>query len=312
MENKPNLFIVGAAKSGTTSLYHHLKQHPEVYLSPIKEPNFFSTDIKIEDFSSAYRKRATFVDNRYFNTLPLKEMQLSFIRNSQQYAQLFKNVTTEKIICEASTSYLYSSEAAKNIFDFNPTSKILIIIRNSIERTFSHYLMAVKYGFTSLNFRQAIEKDLAANKKGWGQSELFIELSLYYDQIKRYFDIFPKNQIKIILFDDLVKHQEKTIKEVYNFLSINDQFYTSLDKKNAAETPKYPKTNKLLTDIGIKQLVLKAINNETKQKLKSYLFSKKKNQLSQTDKAFLLPFFEKDNLKTSKLIGIDLSHWLQI
>lgn len=310
MKNKPNLFIVGAAKAGTTSLYYHLKQHPEVYLCPIKEPNFFSTDIKIENFSSAYRKRTTFVDNSYFNTLPLKELQLSFVKNAQQYAKLFQNVTNEKIICEASTSYLYSSEAAKNIFNFNPDSKILIILRNPVERTFSHYLMAVKYGFTSLNFRQAIEKDLATHRKGWGQSELFIELSLYYKQIKRYFDIFPKNQIKIILFDDLIKHQEKTIKEVYNFLSINKQYYTNLDKKNAAEIPKFPKTNKLLTDVGIKQMILKVINNKTKQKLKSYLFFKKKNQLSQTDKIFLLSFFEKDIQKTSKLIGIDLSYWL--
>ena len=312
MKKKPNFFIVGAAKSGTTSLYHHLKQHPEIYLSPIKEPNFFSTDIKIENFSPAYRKRTTFVDNSYFNTTPLKEIQLSFIRNSQQYAKLFQAVTNEKIICEASTSYLYASEAARNIFEFNPTSKILIILRNPMERTFSHYLMAVKYGFTALNFRQALEKDLASPNKGWGQSELFIELSLYYEQLKRYFNIFPKNQIKIILFEEFISHQEQTIKEIYRFLSINPQYYTNLDKKNAAEIPKFPKTNKLLTDIGIKQLVLKAINDKTKQRLKSHLFSKKKNQLSQTDKTFLLSFFKEDIKKTSKLIGIDLSHWLQI
>jgi len=312
MKNKPNFFIVGAAKSGTTSLYYHLKQHPEVYLCPIKEPNFFSTDIKIENFSSAYRKRTTFADNSYFNTLPLREMQLSFIKNGQQYAKLFQDVIHEKIICEASTSYLYASDAAKNIFEFNPASKILIILRNPIARTFSHYLMAVRYGFTSLNFRQAIEKDLASPNKGWGQSELFIELSLYYEQLKRYFNIFPKNQIKIILFEELITHQEKTIKDVYSFLAINPQYYTILDKKNAAETPKFPITNKLLTDIGIKKVILDAINNKTKEKLKSYLFSKKKNQLSQTDKTFLLSFFKEDIQKTSKLIDIDLSHWLQI
>ncbi len=310
MNTIPNLFIIGAAKAGTTSLYYQLKTHPDIYFSPLKEPNFFSTDIKIEDFTAAYKKRTVFVDDSYFNKTPLKELQLSFVRDLSQYNQLFRERNNQKIVGEASTSYLYSTEAAKNIFSFNPSAKIIAIIRNPVKRSFSHYQMALRYGFTALDFRKAIENDIKNPVKGWGQSELFIELSLYHNQLKRYFDIFPENQIKVILFDKLINEPEKSFNEIWQFLSVEPINLSKLIEKNTAEIPRFSKANKLVSDIGIKQVMGKMLGNKAKQKLKPLFFDKGEKTISKKNKEFLLPFFEKDLQKTSNLIGIDLMYWL--
>lgn len=314
MEKIPNMFIVGAAKAGTTSLYYYLNQCPQIYFSPIKEPNYFSSDIKIEEFSNKYKKRTIIVNEKYFNSRPLKHLQLSFIRNESQYNSLFDEVRNEKIIGEASTTYLFSNQAAKNIFRFNPKCKILIVLRNPFERTFSHYLMALRYGFTTLPFREAIIQDQENHVKGWGQSELFIELSLYYEQLKRYFDVFPPNQIKILFFNELVTNPKKTISDINWFLKVPSNNLFDMEAKNQAEIPRFMKLNKLLTDTGIKKAVGKTMGKNLKEMIKPILFSKdkKKVQFSSEDKHFLLPFFDENIKKTSQLINKDLSNWFKV
>src|SRR6056297_944384 len=142
MEKKtPNLFIVGAAKAGTTSLYHYLKSHGDVYFSPVKEPNYFSTDIKTAEFTSIYKRNVDVVPKDFYNKKPEKNIQLSFIRDENRYRNLFQWVNGKSVVGECSTSYLYSKEAAENIIKFNPKAKIIIVLRNPAERTFSHYLM---------------------------------------------------------------------------------------------------------------------------------------------------------------------------
>lgn len=314
MVKTPNFFIAGAAKAGTTSIHHYLGQHPEIYFSPLKEPNFFSTDIKVENFTKSYKKRSVFVDEKYFKYRPLEELQLSFIRDESQYKLLFDQVKKEKVIGEASTSYLFSKKAARNIFDFNPKAKILIVLRNPVERTFSHYLMALRYGFTTSSLQEAVRKDQRKHKKGWGQSELFIELGLYFEQLRRYFDTFPSHQIKIILFEDLVLDAEKTMSDIYEFLGVESTKTIDLAARNQAEIPRSSRLNKFMADSGIKQIAGKALNKNLKEKIKPVLFSKDKSKVRFTrrDKQFLLSFFQEDINKTSRLIGKDLSKWLKI
>ena len=152
---KANFFLVGAAKSGTTSVYDFLNRHPEVYMSPVKEPNYFSSDIKIDEFSETYRK-TTFLDTEfYFSNEELPPLQLTFVREEKQYERLFEKVETEKVIGECSTSYLFSAKAAEEIHAYNPNAKIVMLLRNPIKRAYSHYIMALKYGFTHKDFLKA-------------------------------------------------------------------------------------------------------------------------------------------------------------
>lgn len=309
---KPNFFVVGAAKAGTTSIYHYLKLHNDIYLSPIKEPHYFSTDIRVEEFSSTYLKH-TFLDlESYFAEKPYKELALSFVKDLDQYYLLFEDSKGETAIGECSPSYLYSKTAAKNIYGFNKDSKIIISLRNPIYRAFSHYLMALRIGQTSLSFREAFEKDLNEEEKGWGVSELFYELGLYSGQLQKYYDLFPKDQIKIILFDDLANDNTSTIKGIHKFLNVEDQNIEENKKYNSASVPKNPKLNRLMVKSGIKNFVGDLIGDEVKDKMKNVLFNEKDiPEISEDDINYLRELYKEDIMKTSEIIDKDLSFWLE-
>lgn len=187
----PNFFVVGAAKAGTTSVYNYLSRHPEVYMSPVKEPHYFASDMNTEHFRDNYKP----VMNKDLTTYlegDLKEPVFqAYIREWSQYVKLFKNVKNEKAIGEVSNSYLYSATAAKNIHDKIPDAKIIIILRNPVDRAFSHFIMDLRTGYSEPPFMDAMKKDMALPLKGWGVSNLYVEIGLYYEQVKRYMELFP-------------------------------------------------------------------------------------------------------------------------
>ena len=133
----PTFFIVGAPKAGTTSLYHYLEEHPEVYMSPIKETNFFSSKQMQEQ-------------ELYYDATP--------IQSKNQYLELFKDVSQEKQVGEASVSYLYYTGVAKKILEFNPKAKIVIMLRNPVDRAFSHFLMDKRLGLSISSFMDVIQE----------------------------------------------------------------------------------------------------------------------------------------------------------
>lgn len=310
---KPNFFIIGAAKAGTTSLYEYLKQHPDIYFSPVKEPNYFSTDIQVEHFSNTYKKN-TFLDTEeYFSKKNLEPLQLTFVRKAEHYRRLFENVRHEKAIGEASTSYLYSSVAAKNIRAYCSQARIIAILRNPIERAISHYQMALRYGHTHLGFRQAIESDMNKSPKGWGISELFIELGLYYQQLKRYFDLFPPDKIKVLLLDDFKEDPQGTVKDCQRFLSVKEISPEGYEIYNQARIPRFKLLNKLMTESGVKNLLKKQLPGKVREKLKERFFSENEEfNVTKKDMEFLKSIYREDIEKTSRLINRDLSAWLKI
>jgi len=309
---KPNFFIIGAAKAGTTSLYEYLKPHPQVYFSPVKEPNYFCTDIKVNNFSDTYRKN-TFLDvEGYFRKEKLEPLQLTFVREPEHYRRLFEEVSNEKAIGEASTSYLYSTEAAQNIRRYQPRAKIIAILRNPVERAFSHYQMALRYGHTDLDFAEAIKADYNREHKGWGISELFIELGMYYNELKRYYDMFPENQIKVLLFDNLKKNPSATLLDCQQFLEIDVWLPETFETFNKATIPLHKGLNKFVTKWGLKNGLKKYLPGNIQEKLKKEFFSASAQQVIPKEGAdFLKDIYSDDIEKTSRLIGMDLTPWLR-
>jgi Sulfotransferase domain len=203
----PNTFIVGAAKAGTTSLYSYLSHHRDVYMSPIKEPHYFS---KISPEKS----------QRYI---------LNPINNRDEYVQLFENVRHQKIVGEASSSYLSEPDVPFRIKSAVPNARIIILLRDPIERAYSHYLMDVRNGLQTRDFYTAINHDYHRRSKGWGVSHMYVELGLYTQQIYRYYNVFNKNQIKILLFDCLVSKPFELLTELSLFLDINPDEFLDID-----------------------------------------------------------------------------------
>lgn len=220
-QSKANLFIVGAAKAGTTSVYDILSSANEVRMCRIKELHFFANDIVLSDFRLSYRKK--YSDKEKGDKLNSnQEHHDIFGLSTEEYEKLFSGLDNYKYRGEASTSYLYSQNAAANIKEYNPHSKIIIVLRNPIERAYSHYKMNRMTGDDlSMTFSEALESDFRSLSKGWGRSHLYVELSLYYCQVKRYLDLFGTKNVLLLKFDDLKNDQCKVAAQLNNFLGVN-------------------------------------------------------------------------------------------
>ncbi len=207
---KPNLFIVGQAKSGTSALHSFLDKHKDICMSFEKEPNFFSTDLHKE--SDKFHGKKV-----YFQ-----------IRKVKDYLKIFSDLD-RKIVGEASTSYIYSSSAAENIHTFNKNGKILVVFREPVSFLYSLHSQYVSETTEDVkDFEEALslEKDrrkgLRVPKRAWSPSIYFYrERIKYLEQIKRYVKLFDKKNIKVIVFEDFVKDNKKVYLEILDFLGVD-------------------------------------------------------------------------------------------
>ncbi len=295
IEKKPNFFIVGAEKSGTTSLYDLLNTHTDIFMSPIKEPNHFSKDIESLDHE---HKRVD--PNKYFKQEILSKEHMAYIRDYDQYLQLFSQSGNAKAVGEASVSYLFSEVAAKEIFKFNPDSKIIIILRNPVERAFSAYKMDLGIGRIKMSFSEAMKS-----------VPRYLERGLYCEQIKRYFDIFPQENIRVYLFEDL-KDPTNIMYDLSLFLGLNDEYNIVTEKvSNTSMSPKYEMLNSLIYSLGIKSFIGKYFPKKLKKSLQKLYYQKSDIKIAPEEYNALVSFFNQDIQKLSNLINKDLSAWLK-
>src|SRR5918995_399458 len=228
----PNFLIIGAMKSGTTALYYYLEQHPEIYMSPVKEPNFFSSQ---EQGSAA-----------------------DAVTHIGTYQYLFRGASGEKAIGEASHSYLYEPRAAAEIRRYVPEAKLIAILRNPIDRAYSHFLHMVRSGTEPLdNFAQALrEEEVGIHKERTFQD--YVGRGLYYDQLKRYFETFPREQVRIYLYEDLSGAPISTVQDAFRFLEVDDSFVPDVSlRRNVSGYPKYKTLDAVLRRPSLVKQALK-------------------------------------------------------
>ena len=191
MKNKlPNFLIVGAQKSGTTSLHIYLKEHPEVFMpEKLKEPKFFVSPIfkKITSNQPLYTK-----------------VMNHSIFKWKDYLKLFEKIQKEKAIGESTTAYLYYYKVAIELIkEYLGDIKIIISLRNPIDRAFSAYLHLRRENFENISFEEALKKENTRKGLNWIPLYYFTSIGFYYHQVKAYLDNFDR--VKIVLFDDLKK-----------------------------------------------------------------------------------------------------------
>ena len=286
---KPNFFIVGTPKAGTTSLYEYLQEHPDVYMSPIKETNYFSFE-EIE-------KQGLFYNEEHINSI-------------DKYLAQFADVRTEKAIGEASVSYLFYDSVPDKIKNFNPHSKIIIVLRNPIERGFSHYLMDKRIGFVKNKYDDIVHKK-SNNKKAFLYYQQYVALGLYYEQLQRYFSVFDKKQILVLLYEDINQHIEEVVHNIYSFLEVDTSFKPDLNKKhNTFIAPKNPVIQHLYKFKMVRNVAKRVFNNSFQHSIKNNFFSKeKKPVLDNGLKKDLIEIYRSDIDKTAELINRDLRSW---
>ena len=315
MEKKANFFVVGTVKGGTTSLHRYLDQHPDIYMSPIKETNFFSRfDINEANFSRDYAHDVNVDLKKYLEGNMEHTIHIAHVTQPDDYARLFKNVTNESIIGEISNSYLLYEQTPREIYKYNPAAKIAMILRNPVDRAYSQYVMNVRLGKTmEKDFLKEIITDDQKAVKGWGANHQYLMVGMYYEQVKRYFDIFNQEQIKVYLYDDYRKNQQEVVKDLYDFLGVDKDFEANMSEKhNEAGVPKFRKLNYLINQFGIISWAKRNMPRAWREPFKKAFYSNHKEEIPTIqphEQQWLLDYYLKDIKKLEQLLARDLSIW---
>lgn len=304
-EKIPNFFIVGAPKCGTTALYEYLRTHPNIFMPNQKEPHYFTQD---------YPKR------------PFKPSSLD------EYLKLFQESSHEHLaIGEASTGYLYSPVAINNIYKFNKDAKIIVMLRNPVEMVYSlHSELLLNLNENEPDFEKAWRLQ-DSRRKGQNIPKCCYKPSLpllqyakvakYSAQIERLFNIFPREQIKVILFDDFKKSTRSIYEDVLAFLEVPSDGKTEFPIVNPHTTVHFRLLKYIIRRINILFIIkFKKIigmeNDIIVPKILTLLSAtngkmEQRKSLSSSFRSELINEFKDDIEKLSLLLNKDLSHWLK-
>ena len=300
MKNKlPNFLIVGAAKSGTSSLHNYLNQHPEVFMPSfnkegmkVKEPRFLIKDL---------------VENRLHNG----------VWNWEEYQSLFDKVTDEKAIGESTVLYLYYfKEAIKNIkYRLDEDVKIIIMLRNPVDRAFSAYTHVARSVKEQLSFEEAlgIEHERLELDSTLTPMVMYKDMGLYYNMVKAYFDNFE--DVHIIMYEDFKSDTEKVVKKTLEFLGVDSR--VSLDTESRYNVGgKSWKTPLLkyffMQDNLVKKVFRMIFSFSLRKKVRIFLESILKQNakpINTKTRKNLVMFFKEDVSRLEQLLQINLKHW---
>ncbi len=274
-----NCFFVCGQKTASTWMWQCLQEHPDAFTTKLDRINFFS---------------------------------LNYFRGFDWYHDRFKEAKEEIVLCDFTPASYRNPKSAQRIFQYNPAAKIIINLRNPFDRTSSHY------GHHRKNGRKILVDinttfDMGG---GVGREDLFylwIEPSIYFAKIKQYFDVFPRNQIKVNIYEDIKKDATAFLKSNFKFLGIDDTYEPiSINKKVNA----YKKPSAFLPiKLTLKKLLKGEIIAYTLDECKKYLNTRDlklstKEHLSPETRKKMNYFFKEDIEALSDFLDIDLSHWL--
>lgn len=304
----PNFLVLGAAKSGTSSLHHYLKQHPQIYMSRTKETYFFALEGQKVDFQGPGDQEAI---NR------------PAITDIEGYLAQFRGVSSELAIGEAATMYLYSPTALARIRHHIPDAKLIAILRNPVDRAYSGFMHMVRDGRELLtDFAEALQQEEARMRNNWEHIWHYKHMGFYHGQLKRYFEVFDRDQIKVYLYEDLEANPVGVLQDIFRFLGVDDTFVpdTTL-RHNISGVPKnkvsHALLNKLLNKPKALDTVYKSfLPKRLQQGLVANLHLLQNRNLVQWQlptgmRQHLIRVYREDILKLQDLIERDLSKWLK-
>jgi hypothetical protein len=271
----PNFLVIGAAKGGTTSLYQYLRQHPDIYMSPMKEPNYYTEEDQL------FGKRS--------------------VRTRSEYKRLFDGVKDEHAIGEATARYLNAIGGVGRIHADLPGIRLIATLRQPADRGYSAYLMR----FTdSLEWLSAEEVLQPGNYQ--------FESGLYHAKLRRYFDTFPREQIKVILFDDLIARPQETVQSLFRFLGVDPGFAVDTSIRfNTTLSPRFVRLTRLFnaTANSVARTAPWASGTGLGTPLRRLLL-RKPDPIPPALRRRLTDQYRDDIIATGELIERDLSHWL--
>jgi hypothetical protein len=206
----PTFLVIGAAKAGTTAVYEYLRQHPQVFMSPVKEPHFFA----LEGAPIAFTGPG---DAESINRVG--------INDPNRYRALFAEASGYRARGEGSVSYLYSPRAPRRIAEQLPDVRLIAVLRDPVERAYSTYLYQVARGLEPAgSFAEALADEPRRIAEGWHHIWHYRAMGEYGAQLARYLDVFEKDRMLICFYDDLVHDPYAFMRRVFGFVGVDEGF----------------------------------------------------------------------------------------
>jgi len=292
----PNTFLIGVQKSATTSFYNWMSMHPDICgPKAIKDVGFFFDD-------RLYKKGMSFLSNPYK-----------------------KYYTNQKSILHSNVNYIFFEKALQNIKSLKTDAKFILILRNPVERAISAYYFFVQRGLEQRGILQAFQEEDKIKENGSLQELCdftYKEHGLYHKQIMQFYKYFDKDNLLILLFDDLKKNPHQELSETFRFLGVNDNFKPDLIYENKTGVPKNTSIQKMIhgnnkiKKVFVNSILDKVLSLEKKNKIKnalSNLFIKENSSLKKETpeslKTDLYQYYKSDVEQLERLLNKDLSNW---
>lgn len=290
----PNFFILGAMKAGTTSLWHYLGQHPEVFVSEIKEPNYFVVQ-------NGFLPKT--VD---WDVIPPQPITTTL----EDYEALFSRSEGFKAVGEASHTYMFYEHAVPAINKIVPEARMICILRNPCDRAFSHYnfLRLVGVEPTS-DFMEAVAIDAA---RPADRRISYVEKGLYYQQLVRLYLTCDPSRVKVIFFEDLKTSSQKVLGAVFEFLKIDST--VQINTAARLSVSGIPRSHLLHKLLGCPNPIKSALLPILPAPLKNLARAAKnlnlqKQHLTPDERIVLLGRFLEDIERVETLLKINLDCW---
>ena len=289
----PNFIVIGAAKAGTTALYWYLAEHPAVFMSPVKETNFFAYGV---DASG----RLLYGDPDV-HKFPVKTLA--------EYEALFAVAGEARAVGEASPIYLECPQAPARIRAMLPDVRLVCCLRHPVDRAYADYLMYLWR--RGRRFEPA--RDLTADAVWARPDSRWMDVSRYHAQLARYYEVFPRERIHVFLFDDLKRSTIEAVQGVYRFLGIDPAFVPDLETAhNVGGVPTSRALESFLTNRSLRAVVEPWIPKRAADWVRRIRTGnmRKAPALPGELRQELTSRFREDIVRTSGLIGRNLDHWL--
>jgi hypothetical protein len=301
MDKKFDFLIIGAQKAGTTSLYNWISQHPGICAPEhLKDYPFFKSD-------KLYRKGEHFLQKQ------------------------IGKVSKSKILGSGSVQYIFFKNVPERLFNYNKDIKLILIVRDPIERAVSAYRYAVERGLETRSFKEAVNDEIKYGENAYvdyndANQKYYLNRGLYYAQLSQYLKYFSQNQILILSFDNLINNKEETLKQVFEFLRVNgDTSEINFTKKNVTKgNARFNKINQMLYSKSFKENMLirilrKALPQKYKYKLMTGIiqFNRKeindKHNITIEENTLLrlCDYFKDDVENLQNMLNWKLEHWLE-
>ena len=301
----PTFLVIGAAKSGTDALCDYLDQHPDVFIAPTKEPNFFLAE---GQGPIPYRGPG---DRETLQRLDM------WVTTRARYEALFAAGDGATAIGEGSTWYLYDEQAPLRILAHVPDVKLIAILRSPVERAYSAFTMLLRDGReTTTDFTRALALEDSRVEAGWEPMWHYRRMGFYHQQLSRYLSIFGPEQIRVVLQEDFSLRPTEIVRDLFSYLGVDHRFRPDVSARmNVSLVPVHATYHRLVVGQSALKTVGKAllpagVRERVRQSLPQSRMIKPEPMPAEA-RGILIDVFREDVLALQDLLQRDLGRWLR-